>query len=291
MTHPSNKTPLQSSWSNFKEVSSVDDWFKVYQVAANLFVFHEPRHYEETLPSLLIGREKAALIDTGCGIGNLPKAVNAVTDKPVVVINTHSHTDHIGSNGQFGDVAMFDHPLSHHVAGKGVSHETMQNEILAENLVIKPWPQGFNPNAFLLPPFKVSRWLRPGDRIDLGDRDLFVIHTPGEAEDHICLLDSSDRILFCGDILLHGPVWTHLEGGNLKDLLTSYKKLMGYFDDFDHLMPGHNEPWLGKELLPTSLAAAEKVSSGQAEYREIADPWNRRLRQYSFDQFAILTSG
>jgi len=73
MTHPSNKTPLQSSWSNFKEVSSVDDWFKVYQVAANLFVFHEPRHYEETLPSLLIGREKAALIDTGCGSVTYPR--------------------------------------------------------------------------------------------------------------------------------------------------------------------------------------------------------------------------
>jgi len=281
----------QSFWtSNLKEVPSVDDWFKIYEVAPSLFVFHEPRHYEETLISLLIGRDKAALIDTGCGIGNLRKAVKAVTDKPVVVINTHTHTDHIGSNHQFDDIAMFDHTLSHLVAKKGVSHESMQNEILAENLVIKPWPQAFNRNGFSLPPFKVGRWLRPGDRLYLGDRDLFVIHTPGEAEDHICLLDITDRMLFCGDILLHGPVWTHLEVGSLKDLVMSYRQLMGYFDDFDHLMPGHNEPWLGKELLPASLAGAENVLSGQAEYQEITDPWNRRLRRYSFDQFAILTS-
>jgi glyoxylase-like metal-dependent hydrolase (beta-lactamase superfamily II) len=288
MTDPWNETP-PSVWSNFKEISLSDDWFKVYEIAANLFVFHEPRHYEETLVNLIIGREKAALIDTGCGIGNLRKAVEAVTDKPIVVINTHTHTDHLGSNSQFDEIAMFDHPLSHRVAEAGVSQQILQNEILAENLVIKPWPEGFDPDGFSLPPLRVSRWLRPGDRIDLGDRDLFVIHTPGEAADHICLLDRTDRTLSCGDILLHGPVWTHLAGGSMKDLLMSYRRLMSYFDDFDHLMPGHNEPWLDKQLLRASLAGAEKVVSGQAEYREITDPWNRRLRQYSFDQFSILT--
>jgi glyoxylase-like metal-dependent hydrolase (beta-lactamase superfamily II) len=289
MTESWNGNLPPSVWSNFKEISIPDDWFKAYQIADNLIVFHEPRHYEETLVNLIIGREKAALIDTGCGIGDLRKVVKAVTDKPIVVINTHTHNDHIGSNSQFDEVAMFDHPLSHHVAEKGVSHHTMQNDILAENLVIKPLPPGFDPNGFSLPPFRVRRWLRPGDRIDLGDRDLLVIPTPGEAADHISLLDRTDRILFCGDILLHGSVWTHLEGGNLNELLMSYRRLMGYFDDFDYLMPSHNEPWLSKELLPASLAGAEKVLSGQAEYREITDPWNRRLRQYSFDQFSILT--
>ena len=184
---------------------------------------------------------------------------------------------------------MFDHPRSHRVAEMGVSHQIIQSEILAETLVIKPWPRGFDPEGFSLPPFPVGRWLSPGDRIDLGDRDLVVIHTPGEAEDHICLLDRVDRILFCGDILLHGPVWTHLEGGNLNDLLMSYRGLMSFFDEFDRLMPGHNEPWLGKQLLPVCLAGAEQVVAGQAEYREITDPWNRRLREYSFDQFSILT--
>ena len=289
MTDRWNVTPPQSVWSNFKEVPVSDDWFEAYEIAANLFVFYEPRHYEETLVNLIVGRDRAALIDTGCGIGDLRRAVEAVTDKPVLVINTHTHSDHLGSNTQFDEIAMFDHPLSHRVAEQGVSHETLQDEILAEKLVTRPWPRDFDPSASSLPPFRVSRWLRPGDRIDLGDRDLFVIHTPGEAEDHICLLDRVDRILFCGDILLHGPVWTHLKGGNVTELLVSYRRLMEYFDDFDHLMPGHNEPWLGRELLPASLAGAEQVLSGQAEYREITDPWDRRLREYAFDQFSILT--
>lgn len=281
--------PQLPAYSHFKKLSVSEDWFEVYEIAPDLFVFHEPRHYEGTLVNLVIGQEKAALIDTGCGIGDLRQAVAEVTDKPVIVINTHTHLDHLGGNRQFEEIAMFDHPLSRRVAESGVSHPILQTEILAEALVVKPWPPGFDPDGLALPPFKVSHWLSDGDRIDLGGRVLEVIHTPGEAADHICLLDRAERILFCGDILLHGPVWTHLEGGSLADLIASYRKLMNYFDDFDHLMPGHNEPWLDKDLLPETLAGAEKVSSGQAEYQEVTDPWNRRLKQYSFGRFSLLT--
>jgi len=173
---------------------------------------------------------------------------------------------------------MFDHPRSHQVAENGASQATIQREILSENLVIKPWPRGFDPNGLSTPPFKVSRWVEDGEQLNLGGKDLEVIHTPGEAPDHICLLDRTDRLVFCGDILLRGPVWTHLEGGSLEDLITSYRKLMNYFDDFDHLMPGHNQPWLEKNLLPETLAGAERVLSGEVKPRKIVDPWNRRLK-------------
>jgi glyoxylase-like metal-dependent hydrolase (beta-lactamase superfamily II) len=289
MTHNWYDPQRQSVYSHFRKVSSSSDWFEVYQIAGNLFVFHEPRHYESTIANLVIGEQKAALIDTGCGIGDLHKVVEEVTQKPVLVINTHTHPDHLGSNPQFDEIALFDHPLSHRVSEKGISTQVLQTEILGENLVVEPWPPGFDPGNFALPSFKVSHWLRDGDRINIGGRDLQVIYTPGEAEDHICLLDRVDRILFCGDILLHGPVWTHLEGGSLKDLISSYHKLMGYFDDFDHLMPGHNEPWLSKDLLPETLVGAQRVASGQAEYQEIIDPWNRQLKQYSFGRFDIIT--
>ena len=289
MKSKSHRTPSRVAYSNFKSISVSGDWFEGYQVAANLFVFYEPRHYEETIVNLLIGAQRAALIDTGCGIGNLREAVGEVTDKPLIVVNTHTHPDHLGSDHQFDEIAMFDHPLSRRVAKEGVSQETIGTEILAENLVVNPWPRDFDRSAFAVPPLKVSRWLAEGDTLNLGGADLEVIHTPGEAPDHICLLDRADRVLFCGDILLHGPVWTHLEGGSLTDLVASYRKLMTFFGQFDHLMPGHNDPWLDKNLLPETLAGAEKVLSGQAAYLEITDPWNRPLKRYSFGRFDILT--
>ena len=69
-----------------------------------------------------------------------------------------------------------------------------------------------------------SSALNDGDVIELGNRSLEIIHTPGEAPNHICILDRKDRILFSGDMLLKGPIWTHLEGGNLNDLENSFKK-------------------------------------------------------------------
>ena len=124
-------TELPSAYSNFKQVPSSQDWFEVYEIAPNLFVFYEPRHYEGTIVNLIIGEQKAALIDTGCGIGNLRKTVEEVTKKPVIVINTHTHSDHLGGNCQFDKIAMFDHPLTHAVAEKGVPYQILQTDILA----------------------------------------------------------------------------------------------------------------------------------------------------------------
>ena len=53
---------------------------------------------------LFVGSKQAALIDTGYGFGNLEQTVRSVTDKPVVIINTHGHCDHTGGNAQFEEV-------------------------------------------------------------------------------------------------------------------------------------------------------------------------------------------
>lgn len=276
-------------FAQFKEMPISYDWFKAYQITDSLFVFHEPRHFEKTLMSLVIGADKAILIDTGCGIGDLRKTVEEITEKPVTVVNTHTHTDHIGSNHQFEDVAMFDHPLSHKISEIGVSHDVMAQEILDDKLVVQPLPDSFDVKNFSLPPFKVNKWLNHGDVLDLGDRELLAIHTPGEALDHICLLDSKERVLFCGDILVHGSIWTHLSDGSLKSLIKSYENLMEYYGFFDYLMPSHNEPWIKKSLIPECLKAAKKIESGEAEYQEIKDIWGRSIKQYCFRKFDILT--
>ena len=53
---------------------------------------------------LFVGSKQAALIDTRHGFGNLEQTVRSVTDKPLVIINTHGHCDHTGGNAQFEEV-------------------------------------------------------------------------------------------------------------------------------------------------------------------------------------------
>ena len=54
---------------------------------------------------LLEGKEKALLLDTGYGAGNLRAFVEKLTDKPVIVANSHYHPDHAAGNGEFEDAA------------------------------------------------------------------------------------------------------------------------------------------------------------------------------------------
>ena len=102
-----------------------DDWFDVVKVADYLYAIMEPRHYEHTVLNLLVGEDRAILIDTGCGIGNPKAVVEQLTRLPVTVINTHTHLDHLGGNHQFRDIMMFDHPRSRSLSRDGAPQQTL----------------------------------------------------------------------------------------------------------------------------------------------------------------------
>ena len=50
---------------------------------------------------LLLGREKAMLIDTAYGEGDLPALIASITSLPLIVVNTHGHYDHTSGNAFF----------------------------------------------------------------------------------------------------------------------------------------------------------------------------------------------
>ena len=52
-----------------RRMKSAAPWFEVYQVSDATFALLEPRHYEEVISYLILGNERAVLLDTGMGIG------------------------------------------------------------------------------------------------------------------------------------------------------------------------------------------------------------------------------
>ena len=85
------------------------NWFTVKRWNSDTFVISEWRHWEETHCYLLLGKERALLIDTGLGVGDLRAQVEQLTDLPVLVVSTHVHWDHIGGHRQFTQHGV--HPL------------------------------------------------------------------------------------------------------------------------------------------------------------------------------------
>lgn len=263
-----------------------DGWYCVYDLGRGTFALYEDGQYEESICYLLLGDREALLIDTGNGIGNLRAQVRALTSLPIRVVNTHCHIDHVGSNYLFDGVAAFDDPagITRRTAALGYLHEKARTYI-GHPLVWKPYPALFEPATFSIPPYRVNHWLRDGETIDLGGREVQVLHTPGHSPDSVCLLDRGARMLFLGDLFYTGQIYTWLLGGDLEQLVASYDRLVALFPEYDLVMPAHNEPAIGKEILLTVAAGARSILEGTGTYTVLEGG----RRKYAFDRFAFVT--
>ena len=273
-------------YSSLERVPISQDWFQVYRVLPDIYVFYEPYQYEEAISTLILGTEKAILIDTGCGIGNLRKAVEEVTDIPVMVLNTHAHNDHIAQNYLFDEIAMLDHPWCHE-AQDGLPNSEMAH-LIADGMLWKPLPEEFDAENYVVPGFKVTKWLKDGEVVDLGNRTLEVMHTPGHTPDSICLLDREDKLLFTGDMFYTGGIYTYLNGGDIPTFIKSYTRMLDYYGEYEYLMPSHNEPWVEKTLLKDVFKAVVDIAEGRGVYKEGTDR-GTPIRKYDYGRFSVVT--
>lgn len=144
---------------------------------------------------LLVGDEKALLIDTGTGVFDLPMLVSSLTDKPLTVALTHGHPDHAGAIGWFDSV--YAHSDDFEMA-LNIPYETRKG--YAESLL------KMNPNAPVTAEDTVKFEklpemlpLKEGDVIDLGNRKVMVYETPGHTPGGLSFLDVRERIMITGD--------------------------------------------------------------------------------------------
>ncbi len=77
------------------------NYFTSYQINNHLFQIKDPMG---VLATIIIGNDKALLIDTTYGIGNLKNYLNTLTNLPLIVVNSHGHMDHCCGNYQFEDI-------------------------------------------------------------------------------------------------------------------------------------------------------------------------------------------
>ena len=274
-------------YSKLQKLESSQPWFEIYKIDPDIYVFYEPGQFEEAISYLVLGKEKAALIDTGCGIGNVKKLAQEFTTLPIIVVNTHSHYDHITQDYLFDEVAIFDAPSAREASKNGCSKAEM-SKLLADGMLCKPLPEDFDSANYHVPPFIVTWWLRDGDIIRLGSRDLEVIHTPGHSPDSICLLEKSAKLLWTGDMFYAGAIYLHLPGSNLDTFISSYEKMIGLSQHYKKLMPSHNEPCVDKAILQEVLRAARNIRAGEAKYFEGTEE-EAKIRRYEYSRFSIIT--
>jgi glyoxylase-like metal-dependent hydrolase (beta-lactamase superfamily II) len=251
-------------YARLEHVSLADTWFEVFKVAPEVFAIYEPHQSEETIGYLILGKRRALLFDTGMGIGNLKKLTLSLTKLPIIVLNSHTHNDHVGDNWQFGTVYGMDTDFTRQSA-KGSTTDARAE--IASGQICGRLPYGFDPTRYATRPWKISKWMHDGDRIDLGGRTLEIIATPGHTPDAICLFDRANGLLFTGDTYYPGTVWIYRPETDLAAYGDSLRKLAALQPEVKQVLGAHNVPVAPPSVLSQLAAPFAKVQAGQVQPR------------------------
>lgn len=240
---------------------------------------------------LLIGTEKAMVIDCGMGIGDLRGAIEMITDKPLVVVISHGHVDHTANARQFDEVWI--HPAD---AGNPMPQELARRKWDTERIAARQKGCiGAPYTMFNLYPYDINVDLRDpdpdekmpvihdlydGQQFDLGgSRIVTAYHVPGHSAGEMVFLDSQTRCLFAGDALNFNlgigavPVETSLR---------AYKRLQAMSDQYDGIYNGHHDfralgAPLDDDCLPTVVELLEDVMAGHFAPCETPSFWGQSV--------------
>jgi hydroxyacylglutathione hydrolase len=165
---------------------------------------------------------ESIIIDPGAEPEKIFMAIAGLELRPVLVLNTHGHVDHIGANLDM--IQKYKVPLAIHPADEPLL-QADEATFLSLGLVGRKSPAP-------------DRFLEDGEIIPLGASSLRVLHTPGHSPGSVSL--AGDGFLFSGDTLFNDGVGrTDLPGGSWKDLVASIKKKILPLDGGTVVLPGH----------------------------------------------------
>ena len=202
---------------------------------------------------LLEGEEKALLLDTGYGVGNLRAFVEKLTDKEIVVANTHFHPDHASGNGEFEKVFV----------SKGSELDALR---------VGPGP--FDLSKLPYPNYE-KVYVGEGDKIELGGRTIEVLGVlPAHCNSSLFFLDRGHRMLFTGDeleaaqVLLYDNSNNPCVNYNVKERLDNFyknsKRIQELSREIDYLLPNHNGVVIAKSYVQEFIELVEHIYAGDA---------------------------
>lgn len=206
-----------------------DDWFAVEEIAPGIHAIGEPRFHQINWNYLIAGRDRALLFDTGPGVRDISAVTSALTSLPLTVLPSHMHFDHTGNLHRFDDVVLAD---------LAILRGCMDGEWLhATDELFLGFKEGMTWR-----PMRVSNFLPIGSRIDLGERVLDLLHTPGHSPNSVSLLDAQANIFFAADFVYPGSLYAQIPGADLAAYLDTARGLLPRLVDEIRILCAHGQP-------------------------------------------------
>ncbi len=212
------------------------NWFTVEQIDRGTFAISEYSHWEETHCYLLLGRSSALLIDTGLGVENIRREVDALTSLPVIAVTTHVHWDHIGGHGYFDSIAVFKDEREWLDGGFPLPLAAVKAGLTKEP---HDFPPSFDPEKYTVFQGKPNIVFDDRHTFDLGGRFVTAVHTPGHSPGHCCFYEKDRGYLYTGDLIYKGCLYAFYPTTDPLLFASSVKKVSRL--DIKRLLPGHHE--------------------------------------------------
>lgn len=190
-------------------------WYDIEKIDEKLYRITEPKHWEHTNIYYYIGSERNLLIDTGTGIYPIKSLLQGIDDKPIDVVVTHGHWDHIGNIHEFEHVYV--HPEDKDWLKNGLP--------IPRPVVMKMLKKGVSDDdlvGFKEPPFLHEN---PSSIESLKFEGLTFHHAPGHSPGSIVIYDENRCALFAGDVVYKGTIYCHYESTDPVALYESIKFL------------------------------------------------------------------
>ncbi|MDC0357990.1 MBL fold metallo-hydrolase [Oligoflexia bacterium] len=238
-----------------------NNWFDVDELAPGLFGIAEFGHIEKVISFLLIGTERCLLIDTGMGFFSMKEIVQKITSLPCQVLNTHSHFDHVGSNFEFTEVAMFDHPANRKAANEGFAPNYLARWAAVDQFGGEP-PAGMS-FPYAVSSFPHAQFFCEGEIFSAAPFALQAIHTPGHCDDSVCFFEAQHGWLFTGDLLYEGSIYLEKEGG-LSKFRRSIEKIK-QLNNLRRIFSSHNAFEFPVERLELLQGALTEVTAAELD--------------------------
>lgn len=211
------------------------DWFTIEQIDDDTFSISEYRHWEESHNYLLIGETSSLLIDTGLGIENIKEQVVKLTDKPIIVVATHIHWDHIGGHKYFPNFYAHEEEINWLNGEFPLTMEQIKGFVVDDCDL----PEKYDVEQYKFFQGMPTKILKDRDVIDIGGRHIEVLHTPGHSPGHMCFYEKEKGYLFTGDLVYIGTLFAYYPSTDPVAYLKSLQRVVAL--PVNKVFPAHHD--------------------------------------------------
>lgn len=290
---------VEATWKRFREhnktkrIYNIDPNIEVYTVSNRVFGLYHPNcdGGGDVWMYLIVGREKAMLIDTAYGLGNIRGLCDELSgNKELIVVNTHLGPDHVFGNFRFDHVYCHEYEVDNIAwklrgencfgylfqedgSGKWLRFdpEDLPKQVRVSTAMLSDLPDGKIPKheGVMMVGVKNHHCWKLDD-----DTEIELIWTGGHMPGHAMFLDKRDRLLFAGDDICQDtvgisgpkPFLKNCQYRNVYTYRENLRELVQRMEEFDYVFSGHFLGFIENHVLQDTLDTLNAILADPCNY-------------------------